>query len=297
MNLTELLLQSDIPLRELKEDEAQKLKTTLLGMFLDIQEACEKEGLSVMLGGGSCLGAVRHKGFIPWDDDLDLNMLRSDYDKFPAALEKHFPGKYNLVGPGVSENYNLPFIKIEKKGTVIKTVYEFSEENPAIGIDLFPLENVPNGKIARLWHGFWNNFYQFVGVCTKLYQRRNCPVTKLLTSTKEGKKFMSKRLFIGRLFSYKSYQKWYEKCDKVAKKYSKKETKYITVPTGRAHYFGEIQNRDDIVPPAECTFEGHKAFICKNYDKYLSSLYGDYMQIPPVDKREKHFIVDLNFGE
>lgn len=297
MNLTQLLLNSSLPIHELTEAESSALKSVLLEMFGDIQFACEKEHLTVMLGGGSCLGAVRHKGFIPWDDDLDLNMLRADYDAFPEALEKHFPGKYRLVGPGVSEHYSLPFIKIEKKGTVIRTVYECEDEKPAIGIDLFPLENIPNGMLSRLWHGFWNNFYQYVAVCTKLWQRRTCPVTTLLLSTKEGRKSLRTRFFIGKLFSFRSYQKWYEICDKIARKYKDEYTKFVTVPTGRAHYFGEIQKRSDILPPVECEFEGRKAYIYNGYETYLSSLYGDYMQVPPPEKREKHFIVEIDFGE
>ncbi|WP_147614934.1 LicD family protein [Treponema pectinovorum] len=297
MNLTGLLLKSNLPVRELSEEESKKLKMTLLEMFRDIKKACEEENLTVMLGGGTCLGAVRHKGFIPWDDDLDLNMLRCDYEKFPKALEKHFPNKYNLVGPEVSDNYSLPFIKIEKRGTVIKTVYEFEDENPAIGIDLFPIENIPDGKLPRLLHGFWNNFYQYVAVCVKLWKRRNCPVTKLLLSTSEGKKSLKIRFFIGRLFSFRTYQKWYEKCDEVAKKYKKKRTRCVTVPSGRCHYFGEIQELSDIIPPKECMFETENAFIYNNVEKYLLSLYGDYMQIPPIEKREKHFIVDINFGD
>lgn len=297
MNLTELLLKSNIPIHELSENESKSLKKTFLEMFKDIKYACEQENLTVMLGGGSCLGAVRHKGFIPWDDDLDLNMLRSDYDKFPEALEKYFPNKYNLVGPNVSENFTLPFIKIEKKGTYIKTVYEYENEFPAIGIDLFPLENIPNNKVKRLIHGFWNNFYQYIAVCVKLWQRRGCLVTNLLLSTKEGKKSLRNRFLIGKLFSFKSYQDWYKCCDKVAKKYKNKKTKFITVPTGRCHYFGEIQKLIDIIPSSECEFEGIKAKICGNYNKYLSALYGNYMQLPPMEKREKHFIIDVDFGE
>lgn len=297
MNLTELLLHSNLPIRELSEDESLKLKNTLLEMYKDISYICEKENLTVFLGGGSCLGAVRHKGFIPWDDDLDLNMLRADYDKFPAVLEKYFPDKYNLRGPGVSENYSLPFIKIEKKGTLLKTVYEFEDENPAIGIDLFPLENIPDNKFVRFIFGFRNNFVQYIGVCVKLYSRRECPVTKLLCSTKEGRKALNRRLLIGKLFSFKSYQEWYKNCDSLAQKYKNKKTKDLTCPTGRCHFFGEILSFKEILPPAICNFEGISAKIYKNFDKYLSGLYGDYMQIPPLEKREKHFIVKIDFGK
>ena len=69
------------------------------------------------------------------------------------------------------------------------------------------------------------------------------------------------------------------------------------MPTGRCHYFGEIQKLTDIIPYSECEFEGIKAKICGNYNKYLSALYGNYMQLPPMEKREKHFIIDIDFGE
>ena len=297
MNLTELLLKSNIPIHELSENESRKLKDTFLDMFKDIQFVCEKENLSLMLGGGSCLGAIRHEGFIPWDDDLDLNMLRSDYEKFPVLLNKYLPEKYKLDGLGYSDDFRLPFIKIERKNTIIKTVYEYENEFPAIGIDLFPIENIPNNKITRLIHGVCNNFYQYIAVCTKLWQRRDCPVTKMIISTKEGKKSLSKRFFIGRLFSFKSYQNWYIKCDKIAKKYLDKNTEFVTIPTGRCHYFGEIQKLSDILPPRECKFETEKAYVYNKAEKYLTALYGDFMKLPPLEKREKHFIVMIDFGE
>ena len=297
MRLTDILLHSSLPVRELTEAETCTLKKTLLEMYKDIAFACEKENLTVMLGGGSCVGAVRHNGFIPWDDDMDINMLRADYDKFPAALEKYFPGKYNLRGPLVSEDCSLSFIKIGKRGTLLKTVYEFENEKPEIAIDLFPFENIPDGKFSRLIFGFCNNLLLYIAVCVKLYMRRNCPATKLLCSTKEGKKSLLRRFFVGKIFSFRSYSEWYEKCDKLAKKYKSKETKFVTCPTGRRHFFGEILPKSDIFPVKKVSFEGVPAKIFGNYNKYLSSLYGDYMQIPPPEKREKHFIVELDFGK
>ena len=296
MSLTDLLLKSNLHIRELTEDEGFKLKQTLLEMYKDIMDVCNKEGLTLMLGGGSCLGAVRHKGFIPWDDDLDLNMLRSDYDRFPESLEKYYPGKYALKGPNISENFELPFIKIEKRSTVLQTVYDFEDEKPAIGIDLFPLENIPNSKMSQFVFGVINNIFQYISVCVKLYTRRFCPVSKYLFSTKEGKKTLKWRLFWGKVFSFRSYRDWYRKCDEVAQKYKNAETNYVSCPTGRNHFFGEMLLKQDIIPIKECEFEGIPSKIYGNYNKYLSALYGDYMQIPPPEKREKHFIVEIDFG-
>ena len=297
MRLTEIILHSNLPVRELSEAESSKLKRTLLEMYKDIAFACEKEGLTVFLGGGSCLGAVRHKGFIPWDDDIDLNMLRADYDRFPAALKKHFPEKYDLRGPGLSEDYFYQFIKIEKRGTLLKTIYDFEDEKPQVGIDLFPIENIPDNKLSRLVFGFRNNLLNYIGLCVKLYLRRDCPFAKLIYSTKEGKKSLRRRFFMGQLFSFRNYKKWYEKGDRLAQKYKNRKTKCTSCPTGRKHFFGEILELADIFPPSDCIFEGVPSKIYGGHVKYLSALFGNYMQLPPPEKREKHFIVDMDLGK
>ena len=79
MNLAQLILQSNLPVHELTEEQSKTLKAAFVQMYLDILAVCEKHHLTLMMGGGSCLGTIRHKGFIPWDDDIDLNMMRKDY--------------------------------------------------------------------------------------------------------------------------------------------------------------------------------------------------------------------------
>lgn len=295
MRLTDLLLKSKLPVRELTDEESNQLKNTMLEMYKDILVVCKKYNLIAFLGGGSCLGAIRHKGYIPWDDDLDLLMLRNDYDKLPKALLSEFPGKYEIIGHGSSEKFEYPFIKILKKGTLLRTIYDYPEEKPMVWVDVFPVENIPDNRIKRFIHGIRCNFFMYMALCTKLYQRRTCPFSKLLLSTKDGKRQLYFRFFIGKLFCFKPYQKWYEKFDRIAKKYMNKKTNFTAIPTGRKHYFGEIFEKSDILPTADCEFEGVKSVIYGNYKKYLSNLYGDYMQIPPEDKREKHFIVEIKF--
>ncbi len=297
MILKDLLLKSNLPIRELTDEELSKQKETLLEIYKDIKFACEKEELNVMLCGGSCLGAVRHKGFIPWDDDMDLAMLRRDYEKLPSALEKAFPGKYRIEVPRFSDKYEQSFMKVLRKGTFLRTVFDYPEEKPEIYIDVFPLDNIPNSKFLRLVHAFLSTSYIFVGLCVKLFQRKDCPYSKAVCSTKEGRKTLRKRFWIGKLFSRKSYFYWYKKADDFSRKYESKNTSAVTITAGRAHYFGEILNKTDIFPLEDCDFESTKGKIYHNYKKYLANLYGDYMRIPPVEKREKHFIVDIDFGE
>lgn len=298
MNLTDLLLQSNYPFRELSDEESQKLKAVLLDIYKDIVEVCNKNDLTVMLVGGSALGAVRHSGYIPWDDDLDVAMPRKDYNRFPSLLAQMFPNKYDCFGAGISENPVYGFIKVGKQGTILKTLNETEKETPSIAIDVFPIENIPNNKIVRFFHGLRINILLYLSVCVKLYENNETPLTKILLEDKNGRKSLKRRLRIGRFFSliHKSSE-WYNKCDEIVQKYGKKETTLVSIPTGRGHYFGEIQQRSVFFPPKKHNFEGVESFIPNNYDRYLSALYGDYMQIPPLEKREKHFIVDIDFGK
>jgi len=294
MNLTQIMLDSKLPLRELAEEESVKLKQTLLEMYRDILYVCEKNGLTCYLGGGSCLGAVRHSGFIPWDDDLDLNMFREEYTQLPSLLEKEFPGKYKIIGPGYTSNNPYNFIKVEKIGTTLKTVFDDEKDNSGIGIDIFPMESIPKNSLHNKIHGTLLNGIFYIAICAKLFQKPSM-ADKVLASVSEGKRKLRHRKFIGFLFSWLSYTRWMLIGDKIASK--KYKSDMMTIPSGRKHYFGEIQPRSVFFPPIKHDFEGIESNIPNNYDKYLSALYGDYMQIPPVEKREKHFIVEIDFGK
>ena len=296
MNLAELILHSSIPVRELTDEESAQLKQTLLDIYKDVLYACQKHGLTVLLGGGSCLGAVRHNGFIPWDDDLDVMMLRADYNRLPQVLQEEFGDKYSIIGPNISEHARTPFIKLGKRGTVFNTIYDLPEDKHEIAIDVFPIENIPDNRLLRLWHGFWLNLLQYNALCIGLYEGRQCYATQVLRGSKEGRKKINLRLFIGHIGSWLfNYTKLYAFCDRYAAKYANKLTKDVTIPTGRGHYFGEIQPREKFVPAVMHDFAGVQAPIPHDYDVYLHKLYGDYMQLPPLDKREKHSCVELKF--
>lgn len=292
MNLTEILLEAKVPIRELSDTESSKLKQTLLDIYLDIYNVCEQNHLACFLGGGSCLGAVRHGGFIPWDDDLDLNMPRSDYNKFPALLLAAFPNKYHIVGAGFSKTTPYNYIKIEKIGTRLETIFDNAEDSNGIGIDIFPLEEMPKGKIHNFLHGTLLNALFFIAICTKLYQKPSI-VDHYLSLTRKGRQKIFLRKTIGFLFSWKSYSSWNTYGDHLASKCY--HSKFCTFPSGRKHYFGEKQSIDTFFPLQKATFEGLPCYLPAKYDTYLTSLYGNYMEIPPVEKREKHFIINIKF--
>ena len=292
MNLIQLILQSGITVRELSPEDLISLKKVFIDMFIDIYRACQKHGIHVMLSGGCCLGAVRHNGFIPWDDDMDIMLMRNDYKRLPKILFTEYGNKYQCVGPNISKNTDMPFMHIEKTGTLLRSIYDKPNQETPIFIDAFPIDNIPDNKLIRYFNAFVADGLYYIALCIKYYNYRECPFTRILYSTKEGKKEIKRRLFIGRICSIvTSHTKLFNLYDKFISRHSN-TTKEVGVPCSR-RYLREIYPRNIFFPTLNYPFENIIAPIPQNFDTYLTVLYGDYMKIPPLEKREKHYIIDL----
>ena len=282
--------------RELEADELVRLKDTLTDMLQDVLHVCERHGIALMLAGGSALGAVRHRGFIPWDDDLDLMMTRADYMRLCAVFEQELGGDYLLVAPNHEPLGLTRFPKIMKRGTVLRSVTDVGAPPPCgIYLDIFLLDNIPSNHAVRFVKGMWCNLLMFIGSRVYLYERDNPIFDAHMSGTKETKKALRTSLKIGKLFSFVPSIKWSDWVDKAVR--YRKKTGLLGLPTGRKHYFGEIFRESVFLPPSSGMFEGHEVPIPADCDAYLENLYGDYMRIPPPEKREKHFIVELKFGK
>src|SRR5690554_1182438 len=134
----------------LSDYELKELHNTLLEIYRDVSAVCDKYGLCLMLGGGSCLGAVRHKGIIPWDDDLDVNMLRADYDKLLRVFNLELSDKYDLVNLNTTKSGQVLHTKIMKKGTRYLQTDSYGNNDPqGIFIDVFPIEALPDNSFYR----------------------------------------------------------------------------------------------------------------------------------------------------
>lgn len=290
--LNDIANKTDI-LRQLTEDEIQQLKLKLLDMHNYIIEVCDKFGLTIMLGGGSCLGAVRHKGFIPWDDDLDLMMPRCDYEKLISLFENGVLNpNYLFEYPSKYHNVKNTFLKIFLKDTIYEDIFDDKESFPSgIFLDVFPIDFAPQNTIFLKCKALISDGLQFICTCTLYSQNPSMNLEKLYSQDKEAFRRYKMRIIIGRFFSLFSHRQWVYWFDKINK--CSKRSNQMTVPTGRKHYLAETLPAKVFVPAIECTFEGVKSYIPNGYHQYLSNLYGDYMQIPPENKRERHFIVDF----
>lgn len=292
MRLHEILLNSSLEFRELTDYEREKLQKILLDILCDIIEVCKKNNLTYFLGGGSCLGAVRHQGFIPWDDDLDINMPRESYEKLPDILLKEFPGKYEITGPGFKNGGK--FFQVQKNGTIMESFFDIPSESNRIEIDIFPLDSVPSNFLINFLHGLSLNTLSFIASCVRLYQKPS-PAEDYLSKYKETKFKLRIRKFIGYLFSWRSYITWLEIFDR--KSAIKYESNKVTYSSGRKHYFGELQKKDVFLPVSKGKFCDIEVNLPNNYHKYLTCLYGEnYMELPPPNKREKHYITNLSFN-
>ena len=160
MQVVKTLAQDDPRLHVLTDEELKALQKALFGMVKDIAETCEKHHILWCLSGGSALGAVRHKGFIPWDDDMDIFMMREHFEKFKKVFPKEMSDKYYLRCPG-DQGYLYHFPRIYKKGTRARSIQ--SNDVPyGISIDFFLMENTYDNGMKRKFHGAESTFYLMV---------------------------------------------------------------------------------------------------------------------------------------
>lgn len=275
------------------------LQRVLAAALCDVVAACEECGARYTLSGGTCLGAVRHKGFIPWDDDLDLNILHEDFGKLQDAIERMFPGKYSFQVPGVTPGYDLAFPRIRLNGTVVRTRDDFDKpaEECGVYVDVFYLENVPSGALARKLHGFVSMAMGFLYSCRRFAAYAD-QYKVLLGNDAEALKAFAFKERVGRAVSFWSPERWTLAWDAWNTRCKDEHSDFLTIPAGRKHYFGELHRRNVFFPVSEGVFGDLHVALPGKPEVYLIKLYGaDYMTPPALDDREVHSVFEFDLGE
>ncbi len=287
--LNELAAKTDY-LHVLTEHESLNLKKMLLIMVRDVMRLCETNGITCMLGGGSCLGAIRHKGFIPWDDDLDLMMFRDDYEKLIVLCRDGALGKdYEVNYPSDKFDSKNPYLKIYRKGTLDNELYNENTPFPdGVFIDVFPIDNTPRKAFIRKLRGLLSDSLLIISTCVLYSQYPSSKYKEFVSQTKETKRRYQLRVLIGSIFGVIPHRRWVYWFDRFS--IYDKDTGYVTIPTGRKGYVGEVQKTTVFLPVKYVPFEDMELPIPSDYHTYLVGLYNNYMEMPPLEKRERHMV-------
>lgn len=253
----------------------RQLQLTEREMLIEVDRICRKYDIKYSLDGGTLLGAIRHKGFIPWDDDADVVMLRAEYDKFYAVCRKELDKeRFFLQEYRTDANYRWGYSKMRRNGTIfLREGQEHVKCNQSVFIDIFVYDSVPDNVILRRIHLFF------------------CYCIRKALYAEVGMK--NARHGIIRLWYRLLYKiprdSWFRMLEMVARKTNRKRhelVRHMTYPYRKDCRYGL---------PSECfdkyiekEFEGYMFRVFSNYDLYLTRLYGDYMALPPEGMRKTH---------
>ena len=274
----------------LGHDDLKKLQKKLLMMAQDIIEVLESIHANYHLTGGTCLGAIRHQGFIPWDDDMDIDLARKDVANFLKTFTQKYGDKYYIHTPYNKDGFSLPSIQIRLKNTLYVGVNDYKEEESGIPIDIAIIENTYDFKILRKIHGIGSMALGLIVSCRKFAAYRNFYL-ELVSDLKEETKIFKKKILIGRLFSFFSLAHWIRIYDKWNSRCHNNASKFVVVPTGRKGFFGEIYDRDKFYESTKANFENYSWNVPKDYDYYLTKMYDDYMKLPAKREVERHALI------
>lgn len=252
---------------------SEEIKIEAYNILLWFHNYCEKYNLKYSLAYGTLLGAIRHRDFIPWDDDIDVYMPREDYNKFLKLTQNIVNEKYIILSFENNQDYIYPFAKVYNNRTLIKE--ETCMKIPlGIYIDIFPLDKIPLDSREL-------NFYKLkIEILTKF----------LIFSTNKAKSknflknIIKKGLFV--ICSIYGFKKILKKMEKIRKYYDKFPNKYISFISGDITK-SKIE-KNCFKRLIKVKFRGNDFYCYENYDILLKNIYGDYMTLPPMEKRVNH---------
>lgn len=259
-------------MKRIKLNEQKKIMVEMLDY---IHKICIENNINYTLVGGSLIGSIRHKGFIPWDDDIDIGLTPGEFEKLINLLKTN-KSKYKLLYVD-SKNYLYPFAKLVDTSTVLIEKKFLEIDDYGVYIDIFEYNNFPNNKMIGWIHFQKIRLYKIlIGRCSLKKNEGN--LIKRLVG------FLSKKIGMKKLLT---------KYNKLNHKYNKKGCDYLIINWSAYNFKNEIHKKENFEKYKIVKFENINAMIISNYHEVLETIFGDYMKLPPVEKRVSHHNTDI----
>jgi len=278
---------------DMKSENLSNTQKYILSVLDAVLKATEKMNVKCYMQGGTMLGAIRHGGFIPWDDDADLGIKRKEYEYFLNHVKEYLPEHLELRTYMDESDHHYYFARIVDNRYMIKRMGSAEVRYENVWVDIFPLDGMPNDFILRKVH-------QFRLSMARLMYHLSC--IKKVNKKRPGRPVLEKivinialRIPVGRILNTK---KSLDNIDKLLKKYPLENSKYIINFMGQTSFqFTEMLEKSVYGKDTWYEFEDIKLLGPEKYDEYLTSLYGDYMIIPEEAQRNAHVSELVQQGE
>lgn len=264
-------------MNEYNPELLQALHKVEISILKEIERVCEKNNISYFAYAGTLIGAVRHKGFIPWDDDIDLAMLRDDYEKFLKVAPKELQDGFSIDHASFNEYLPIYYIKVCKDGTLFSEDYmKDVQMHHGVFIDIFPFDKIIQGRCKQIGYKIHIEFLNQLNRA-KILKRGAATSSKI----KQYIAFLLRTILqivllpIPRSLLFK-------KMDEYVRKYNATETNWYST-----RGYGIVQKRD-LLPLRKMKFENTEIVVPNNPDAMLKDIYGDYMKLPPKAKQIGH---------
>ncbi|WP_066804601.1 LicD family protein [Moraxella oblonga] len=265
-------------MKKIDLDELRQLQIQILD---EVSSFCESNNIKYFLMAGTLIGAVRHQGYIPWDDDIDIGMLREDYDKFIKLYSSQKNTQYYLHGYEIDKKSSFPFIKCCLKNTLVTEKGLIDKEIFGVNIDIFPIDTVLSSdiqyviktidrvKLKRHWKVIDEEYLQQLSPYKGFRYFRKYLLLKYL-------KIIPMSFIFEKIYSVIENQKFLDSSN----------IKKGNIVWGYGEC--ELVNPEIFENTITILFEGKMYRVPEKYDEWLTSVYGDYMQLPPIEKRVSH---------
>lgn len=261
----------------MQRDEVRKLQEIELNLLIEADRICKELNINYYIIGGTLLGAVRHGGFIPWDVDIDIAMVRKDYEIFREYCIKKHDSTFFYEDYTTEKNHSECHAILKLKGTEIiyasrKNDY-YKLQNNGIYMDIFPLDFAPNGLIKQEIQQKVIKFF------SSLLQAKICRDY----GTGKTKYWIKKILCV--LLKPVSFNSIQKVVDRVMQKYNDDTCEYIVSMASHYSYKKQLMPFEIYGKPIKINFEGYEFYAPAKVDEYLNKIYGNYMSLPPENKR------------